>query len=420
MLSKSHLSHPFDYLGHLGVERIGQRKRAFIDIILIISLLLIDFWLLKPFHLKVAGMFSYIVLIILAVSAFRRVIKLPYLSHLPRPPWLRVFIVVMAATIVQVTLILISAHMAGVLEVGLGWASFGKPPERLPSWVVEKSVTVIAQQVGLQLVLFPLCFQITGSKWSAAFTGSALFGLLHTPNPLLIISTFLVGPIWFWLFLYSGRLIPIVLSHIILASFLRFALPSHIHLGLRVGAQVLPKLQVVYWLDSHALWPDIKKYSSNEYFKKQGGTNKLFIHGCYRDILGQNESEAENLRILKKLRYRTRQETVIDFFIHPEHLKKNHLPSPYPTDCWYTVQKHKAKNLKRSGSSSGRQLNADNYQNGCRNARLFCSKGHSLGVISGRSGDNAAGTYFIKAGLQLIGCPSYFERTGFLKVLQFR
>jgi len=351
MLFKSHLFNTLDHIGRLGVKRIGQRKRACIDILFIVSLVFVDFWLLKPFGFKLASALLDFALIVLMASTFRRISTLPYLSQLPRPTLPRVSIVVAIATIIQVVLILICAHMAGVLETDLTWASFGKPPSRLPSWVVEKVITVIAQQVGLQLVLFPLCFVISKKKWTAAFIGSGLFGLLHMPNPLLMVSTFIVGPVWFWLFLYGGRLIPIVLSHIILASFLRFTLPSHIHLGLRVGAPALPKLQVVYWLDYHKLWPDVKKYSSKEYFKNQGGTNKLFIHGCYRDILGRNESEAENQRILKRLRYRTRQENVINFFIHPEHLKKNNLPSPYPTDCWYTGQKHKAKNFKRSGKT---------------------------------------------------------------------
>jgi len=351
MLSKSHLFNTLDHIGRLGVNRIGQRKRACIDILLIVSLVFVDFWLLKPFGFKLASALLYFALIVLMASTYRRISILPYLSQLPRPTLPRVSIVVTIATIIQVVLIIICAHMAGVLEADLTWASFGKPPSRLPSWVVGKVIAVIAQQVGLQLILFPLCFVISKKKWAAAFIGSGLFGFLHMPNPLLMVSTFIAGPVWFWLFLYGGRLIPIVLSHIILASFLRFATPSHIHLSLRVGAQALPKLQVVYWLDKHRLWPDVKKYSSKEYFKNQGGTNKLFIHGCYRNILGRNESEAENLRILKKIRYRTRQEIVINFIIHPEHLKKNNLPSPYPTNCWYTRQKHKAKKFKRFGKT---------------------------------------------------------------------
>lgn len=259
MLSKSYLFNTLDNIGRLGVKRIGQRKRACIDTLLIVSLVFVDFWLLKPFDFKLASALLYFALIILMASTFSRIRKLPYLSQLPRPTLPRVSIVVAIATIIQVALILICAHMAGVLEADLTWASFGKPPSRLPSWVIEKAITVIAQQVGLQLVLFPLCFEISNKKWATAFIGSGLFGLLHMPNPLLMVSTFIAGPIWFWLFLYGGRLIPIVLSHIILASFLRFATPSHIHLGLGVGARALPKLRIVLWLDNHRLWPDVRR-----------------------------------------------------------------------------------------------------------------------------------------------------------------
>ena len=351
MLSKSHLLNTLDLIGRLGVNRIGQRKRAYIDILLIVSLVFIDFWLLKPFGFKFASALLYFVLIILMASVYRRISKLPYLSQLPRPTLPRVSILVAIATIIQVALILICAHMAGILEADLTWASFGKPPSRLPSWIVEKVITVIAQQVGLQLVLFPLCFQISNNKWAAAFIGSGLFGLLHMPNPLLMVSTFIAGPVWFWLFLYGGRLIPIVLSHIILASFLRFAIPSHIHLGLGVGARALPKLRIVLWLDNHRLWPDVRRYSSKEYFNKQGGANELFIHGCYRDILGRNGSEEEKKRMSKALKYRTRKELVIDFFTQPEYIRNKNLPFPNSHNSWYMKQKYKARKVKRSGKT---------------------------------------------------------------------
>ena len=348
MLSKSHLLNTLDLIGRMGVKRIGQRKRACIDILLILSLVFVDFWLLQPFGFKLVSALLYFTLIILMASTFSRISKLPYLSQLPRPTLPRVYIVVAIATILQVALILICARMAGVLEADLTWASFGKPPSRLPSWVLEKVITVIAQQIGLQLVLFPLCFEISNKKWAAALIGSGLFGLLHAPNPLLMLSTFIASPVWFWLFLYGSRLIPIVLSHIILASFLRFATPSHIHLGLGVGARALPKLRIVLWLDNHRLWPDVRMYSSKEYFNNQGGTNELFIHGCYRDILGRNESEAEKNRKSKALKYRTRKELVINFFSQPEYIRKKNLPFPNSQNSWYIKQKYKARKVKRS------------------------------------------------------------------------
>jgi len=345
---KSHILNTLNQIGLLGVKHIGKRKRAYIDILLIVSLVLIDFWVLKPFDFKWASTLLYITLIMLMAGIFSRISKYPYLSTLPRLTFPRVSIIVATATIIQLLLILICAHMTGILEPELTWASFGKPPSRLPSWIVEKVITVIAQQVGLQLVLFPLCFEISKKKWAAAFIGSGLFGLLHLPNPLLVISVFIAGPVWFWLFLYGGRLIPIILSHIILASFLRFSTPSHIHLGLSVGARALPKLGVVLWIGKHRLWPDVRRYSSNGYFINQGGTNDLFIHGCYRDILGRNETKAEKKRMSKALKYRTRKELVIDFFTQPEYIRKKNLPFPYSQNSWYGGQKYKNRKLVRS------------------------------------------------------------------------
>ncbi|MDY6792412.1 MAG: type II CAAX endopeptidase family protein [Thermodesulfobacteriota bacterium] len=351
MLSKFHLFNTLEHIGRLGVMRIGQRKRACIDILLIISLVFVDLWFLKPFGFKLTSALVYLGLVVLMACIFLRIRKLPYLSQLPRQTLPRISAVVAIATVIQVALILICAYMAGVLEAELTWASFGKPPSRLPSWAVEKVITVTVQQVGLQLVFFPLCFEILNSKWASALIGSGLFALLHAPNPLLMIGTFIAGPVWFWLFLYGGRLIPIVLSHIILASFLRFAIVSHVHLGLGVGARALPKLCVVWWLDNYNLWPAISRYSSKEYFNNQGGTNERFIHGCYRDILGRNESEAEKKRIFTEMQYRTRKELVIGFFTHPEYIRKKNLSFPGSQCSWYMKPKYKVRKLKRPDKS---------------------------------------------------------------------
>jgi hypothetical protein len=320
----------FDVIGCAYVERIGERARSTVDILLIEGLLLADLWLLNPAECKTASTIVYAILIILAIAVFRRIRMTPEYSDRSRQPGPVLLAGIVAViTLGGIGLVVTGAHVAGVLETHLTWASFGKPPDRFPSWVIGKAGTVVAQQIGLQLLLFPLCLRIARRRASAALIGAGLFGLLHAPNPLLMIGTFLVAPIWFWSYAYGHRIVPLVLSHLILAAFVRFALPSHIHLDLRVGGRAVPQVEELIWLNEQGLWSRVNHYSSETYFSNQGGNAHEYIHGCYRDILGRNELEIENDHMVSLLRFQTRKEIVIDLFTQAEFLEKHHLPSPY-------------------------------------------------------------------------------------------
>ena len=67
------------------------------------------------------------------------------------------------------------------------------------------------------------------------------FGGVHLPNPTLSLLTAVAAPIWCAIFVRTGRLAPLLASHLLLAILVRAACGDAIF-NMRVGASVLPLL----------------------------------------------------------------------------------------------------------------------------------------------------------------------------------
>ena len=85
-------------------------------------------------------------------------------------------------------------------------------------WLIVKIPTVILQQLVFQLIIIPTLYFLTGSVRLTVSCAAIVFGLLHLPNPLLMLLTALIGLVWFAVVFKSAKtLIPITISHLILA-----------------------------------------------------------------------------------------------------------------------------------------------------------------------------------------------------------
>lgn len=84
-------------------------------------------------------------------------------------------------------------------------------------WLVVKIPTVIVQQLVFQLIVVPTAYFLTQSVRSTVIFSAFAFGLLHLPNPLLMLLTACIGLLWFSLIFRFKSLIPITLSHLVLA-----------------------------------------------------------------------------------------------------------------------------------------------------------------------------------------------------------
>lgn len=142
-----------------------------------------------------------------------------------------------------------SALLVLALSRALGW--WGDVPLHFDSaafgswgdlrWWLGKLVAVSVQQLLLQLCVLPLCFQIARTRGRALLLAGLVFGAVHLPNPVLSLLTALAAPIWCALYLRTGRVAPLLASHVVLAILVRGSCGDAIY-NMRVGASVLPLL----------------------------------------------------------------------------------------------------------------------------------------------------------------------------------
>lgn len=104
------------------------------------------------------------------------------------------------------------------------------------SWLQTKLPTILGQQVMLQLLLLPILIRLLRSGVLAVLACASIFSLLHLPNPVLVLLTFVAGVFWVGTYFRARRLAPVVISHCVLAMMAAGLCGEYI-LNLRVGPQ---------------------------------------------------------------------------------------------------------------------------------------------------------------------------------------
>jgi hypothetical protein len=97
----------------------------------------------------------------------------------------------------------------------------------------------VGQQVVLNLFLRPVSAELVGGGAPAGALAVTVFALAHLPNPWLVLMSGVSGCGWVVLFLRHGRLLPLVLSHALLAGWVLAILPAHVHGDLLIGRAAL-------------------------------------------------------------------------------------------------------------------------------------------------------------------------------------
>jgi len=125
---------------------------------------------------------------------------------------------------------------AVLLIVAVAWLlnqSFISAPWRnrfllLPLWA-------LVQQYALNGFINRRAQLVTGKGWQSVLLVALLFGLLHLPNPLLSLLTFVGGLIWAFVYQRHPNLFALALSHSIISITLALVVSSKWLDSLRVG-----------------------------------------------------------------------------------------------------------------------------------------------------------------------------------------
>jgi hypothetical protein len=124
---------------------------------------------------------------------------------------------------------------AAIAGVGYGFGVVGNV-KHFDLWMMRNIPIHLVQQLILQVIIFPRVATIFGERRRLSIAASAtIFSLLHLPNPVLTILTLIAGYVWVDWYDRRRSLLPLWISHALLASSTIYFLNGPLLNSLRVG-----------------------------------------------------------------------------------------------------------------------------------------------------------------------------------------
>ncbi len=270
----------------------GLRK-SLPEVTVLLGAFIIDLWILRALSNPLFELPALLVIAAVFVTSikrrggFERV--LPHTSGSSRRAWL----VILAATAVPaIGLLALSMAIRGPYdEIPLRIAQASTLG--LVMWAGQHLVWATLQQGLLQLFLRPVIGEIFQKPVVATVATGLLFGLLHLPCPILVVSTTILGILWMVLFSRHRRIAPLIVSHAALAALAYIVLPAQWNCDLNVGVTALKKQPKYRILRLSEPREKLETVTSEGYFRSSGGTDRDFIKSLYRDMLGRTPADAE-------------------------------------------------------------------------------------------------------------------------------
>jgi len=203
---------------------VAGRVRATTEVLLIMGLILLIIWVVKPLDRPALDLSLRILIgVLLGVS--------PWLHHDP-PQRLGLrfdnFWKALAAVLP------LSLLAAGVFYGTGSYLGSITPPRNALVALAYYFAWALAQQYALQSVIL-LRLEDAGLRGRAPLVAATLFSLVHAPNPGLVILTFLGGLLWCSTFRRNPNILAVALSQAILAVMVASTLPPAVIAGYRIG-----------------------------------------------------------------------------------------------------------------------------------------------------------------------------------------
>jgi CAAX prenyl protease-like protein len=183
-----------------------------------------------------------------------------------------------------------------------------KPASATLVWALTKCVVVAAQQLALQQFLGPICRELCRRRELALALAAGLFGLIHLPSWNLVGITALAAAIWIWLFEHHGRLLPLMVSHLVLAVLAHGVLPERLHYDLRVGSEAFEHLRLRRLAYSEETRAALRVLTTEQYYQSHGGTAEGFARALYTDLLQREPADWERALWVNNLKRLSRAE----------------------------------------------------------------------------------------------------------------
>jgi len=174
-------------------SRHSSRWLALGEIIGVVGLIEVYLWFLKGTSYKFSKNLVVVSIVALVgISIWNHRHELPEKASIARS-WGKVLL----GSFILAIFLLFGAWAIGVINVD-SYSSFWAKLVSDQTWWKRKFGTVVVQQVALQLCLLPACLSLCKNKWLGVSLAALLFGLIHSPNPYLMLITASAGFFWCW------------------------------------------------------------------------------------------------------------------------------------------------------------------------------------------------------------------------------
>ncbi len=260
-----------------GASRVGP----LLELVLVLGSILADLWLLVD-HPALQLMVRGLALTVVALSFYRRRGKPG-----SKPVSLRRAVFEAAfGTILLAGIVFAWASLASDSLDEPKLAMFAGTSASVLVWWLRRLTLAAIQQWVLHRFLWPVVNEVLGSRAVTTVCVAVVFGFLHLPTLPLAGATALGAAMWLILYRRSQRLLPVILSHTLLAA-MASTLPGRLLNEMEVGASARLTAEGYVLLRSEDRQPLLEKLNSPRYFSYRGGTEAGYVAGLYRDVLGR-------------------------------------------------------------------------------------------------------------------------------------